>query len=154
LRRQRFLVWHTAKPARSQQTTLVFPRRRGTTPHRDRHETTQRLAGAAARRLGGTSTGMPSATRAACMAPSPSVGWAWMEPAISSRVASKFSGSTPSGIRLNDDMPLFGDEIARMEYERPIQDAAAIAAQPRVRALNGSNRSYFCGAYLRHGFHE
>jgi len=29
-----------------------------------------------------------------------------------------------------------------------------VAAQARHRELNGANRTYFCGAYWRSGFHE
>lgn len=54
---------------------------------------------------------------------------------------------------------LNGDDIgapvhARMTYAHPILDGAAIAAQPRVAALNGTRHTYFCGAHLRYGFHE
>ncbi|MFN7977762.1 MAG: FAD-dependent oxidoreductase [Vicinamibacterales bacterium] len=54
---------------------------------------------------------------------------------------------------------LNGDEIgapvhARMTYAHPILDRAAIDAQPRVAALNGTRQTYFCGAHLRYGFHE
>lgn len=54
---------------------------------------------------------------------------------------------------------LNGDDIgapvyARMIYTHPILDGAALAAQPRVAALNGRDRTYFCGAHLRYGFHE
>jgi predicted NAD/FAD-binding protein len=29
-----------------------------------------------------------------------------------------------------------------------------VAAQQRQHEINGVNRSYFCGAYWRYGFHE
>lgn len=47
-----------------------------------------------------------------------------------------------------------GPVYARMTYTHPILDAAAVAAQPAVAALNGQRRTYFCGAHLRYGFHE
>ena len=43
---------------------------------------------------------------------------------------------------------------AQMRYTHPILDGAALAAQPRVAALNGQRRTYYCGAHLRYGFHE
>ena len=33
-------------------------------------------------------------------------------------------------------------------------DLAAIAAQQRVRELQGVSRTWFCGAWTRYGFHE
>jgi len=42
----------------------------------------------------------------------------------------------------------------RHEFDHPVFDTAAIAAQPRVQALQGKRRTWFCGAHLRHGFHE
>jgi predicted NAD/FAD-binding protein len=32
--------------------------------------------------------------------------------------------------------------------------ARALAAQEKVRAMNGANSTWFTGAWLRHGFHE
>lgn len=40
------------------------------------------------------------------------------------------------------------------EFDHPLFDTAAIAAQPKVQALQGVRRTWFCGAHLRHGFHE
>jgi predicted NAD/FAD-binding protein len=39
-------------------------------------------------------------------------------------------------------------------YHHPVYLPHGVAAQRRHRELNGSERSYFCGAYWRYGFHE
>jgi predicted NAD/FAD-binding protein len=44
--------------------------------------------------------------------------------------------------------------IARLDYEHPVFDLGAVAAQARHRELNGSRNVYFCGAYWGNGFHE
>ena len=36
----------------------------------------------------------------------------------------------------------------------PVYDLDALAAQDAVRAMNGTNNTWFCGAWMRHGFHE
>lgn len=43
---------------------------------------------------------------------------------------------------------------AAFDYAHPVFDAAAIAAQQRLPALQGQRRSWFCGAWTRYGFHE
>lgn len=43
---------------------------------------------------------------------------------------------------------------ARMTYAHPVLDQPALDAQRAVTALNGENRTYFCGAHLGYGFHE
>ena len=40
------------------------------------------------------------------------------------------------------------------EFAHPVFDKAAIRAQRALRAMQGQNRTWFVGAYLRHGFHE
>ena len=40
------------------------------------------------------------------------------------------------------------------DYAHPVFDAAAIAAQQRVPALQGEANTWFCGAWTRYGFHE
>ena len=40
------------------------------------------------------------------------------------------------------------------EFDHPMFDAAAIAAQAQVTAAQGRNRTWFAGAHLGHGFHE
>jgi len=44
--------------------------------------------------------------------------------------------------------------IKRLSYDHPVFTPAGIAAQQRQGDINGVNRSYFCGAYWRNGFHE
>jgi len=44
--------------------------------------------------------------------------------------------------------------IKRINYEHPVYDAKAIAAQKRHAEVNGVNRTYYCGAYWGYGFHE
>ncbi|MEO6301154.1 MAG: FAD-dependent oxidoreductase [Paracoccaceae bacterium] len=39
-------------------------------------------------------------------------------------------------------------------FRHPVYDQAAIAAQGAIRAMNGQSSTWFCGAWLRHGFHE
>jgi predicted NAD/FAD-binding protein len=40
------------------------------------------------------------------------------------------------------------------EFDHPMFDAAAMAAQAHVAALQGRHRTWFAGAHLGHGFHE
>ena len=40
------------------------------------------------------------------------------------------------------------------DYAHPVFDAAAIAAQQRLPALQGNGHLWFCGAWTRYGFHE
>ena len=44
--------------------------------------------------------------------------------------------------------------LRRIEYHHPVYSREALAAQKRFHEINGRNRSYFCGAYWGHGFHE
>ena len=41
-----------------------------------------------------------------------------------------------------------------MEYEHPVFDEEAVAAQTFIRQNQGRRRIWFCGAYLGYGFHE
>ena len=58
-------------------------------------------------------------------------------------------------VTLNRDAPI-RDELIYDEatFRQPVYDAAAIAAQDTVRAINGQNRTWFCGAWMKNGFHE
>ena len=44
--------------------------------------------------------------------------------------------------------------LRSFEYAHPVYTPAGVAAQARHRELNGVQRTYFCGAYWRSGFHE
>ena len=44
--------------------------------------------------------------------------------------------------------------IERFDYDHPILNSEAVAVQQRHGEVNGVNRTYFCGAYWRFGFHE
>ena len=57
-------------------------------------------------------------------------------------------------VTLNDDTAIEpGRVIRRVHYEHPIFSLDSVAAQARQREIN-VNRTFFCGAYWRHGFHE
>lgn len=43
---------------------------------------------------------------------------------------------------------------ARMDYEHPLLDSAAVAAQQQLWSLQGKRRTWFCGAHFGAGFHE
>ena len=58
-------------------------------------------------------------------------------------------------VTLNNDSAI--DEsriIKRMRYHHPVYTPTGMAAQQRQKEINGTNRTYFCGAYWRYGFHE
>lgn len=44
--------------------------------------------------------------------------------------------------------------LARMRYEHPVHDPAAVAAQQRKHEIQGRRRTWFAGAYWGWGFHE
>lgn len=63
--------------------------------------------------------------------------------------------STQFCVTLNNDSAIDESRILkRMHYQHPVYTPAGIAAQQQQNAINGINRTYFCGAYWRNGFHE
>ena len=57
-------------------------------------------------------------------------------------------------VTLNNDQDIDPDKIIRrVQYEHPVLTVEAVAAQRRQAELN-CDRTYFCGAYWRNGFHE
>jgi predicted NAD/FAD-binding protein len=62
---------------------------------------------------------------------------------------------TPVVVSLNPVRPPRPDTVlGEFDYTHPVFDQAAIDAQKRVPALQGSARTWFCGAWTRYGFHE
>ena len=58
-------------------------------------------------------------------------------------------------VTLNSNRPikdeLIWDEVT---LRHPVYDLAAIAAQEAAASMNGTNRTWFCGAWMKNGFHE
>lgn len=50
--------------------------------------------------------------------------------------------------------PASSKTIQSFDYEHPIFDQKALDAQQKLWALQGTNRTWFCGAYFGYGFHE
>ena len=63
--------------------------------------------------------------------------------------------TTPLLVTLNQDDVIDPERvIARMDYEHPVLGPATVAAQRRRGEINGTRRTWFCGAYWGYGFHE
>lgn len=63
--------------------------------------------------------------------------------------------SDPLFVTLNSRAPI--DEALIYDtavFRHPVYDLAALAAQGAVRAMNGQNNTWFCGAWMKNGFHE
>jgi len=57
-------------------------------------------------------------------------------------------------VTLNDDSAIDpASVIRRVQYEHPVFTISALMAQARQAELN-AHRTFYCGAYWRHGFHE
>lgn len=58
-------------------------------------------------------------------------------------------------VTLNRTADIAPDKIIkRLNYDHPLYTPAGVAAQQRQHEVNGVNRTYYCGAYWRYGFHE
>jgi len=63
--------------------------------------------------------------------------------------------SDPLFVTLNSRAPIDESLIYdTAEFRHPVYDLAALAAQGTVRAMNGQNKTWFCGAWMKNGFHE
>ena len=61
----------------------------------------------------------------------------------------------PVCVTLNDDGTVREDKILkRMVYHHPVFTTDALRAQGRRAEISGVDRTWFCGAYWRYGFHE
>lgn len=59
----------------------------------------------------------------------------------------------PCSVTLNPDRTPTG-VLRELSYAHPTLTADAVAAQAGLLARNGTRRTWFAGAHLRHGFHE
>lgn len=58
-------------------------------------------------------------------------------------------------VTLNNSEAIDPDKVIKhMVYDHPVFTTEGVAAQARQGEINGVNRTYFVGAYWRHGFHE
>ena len=63
--------------------------------------------------------------------------------------------SDPIFLSLNSPFDIRPETIYdETDFRHPVFDAAAIRAQKLLPEIQGQNRTYFCGAYTRWGFHE
>jgi predicted NAD/FAD-binding protein len=61
----------------------------------------------------------------------------------------------PVVVSLNPVKPIDPRHIhAEFDYAHPVFDLAALHAQGQIPALQGQQRTYFCGAWTGYGFHE
>jgi predicted NAD/FAD-binding protein len=61
----------------------------------------------------------------------------------------------PLFVSLNPATAVAEDKIYdQTSFRHPVFDRAALKAQGDLRGMQGQNRSWFAGAYTRHGFHE
>jgi hypothetical protein len=63
--------------------------------------------------------------------------------------------SDPLFVTLNSRAPIDDALIYdSATFRHPVYDLAALAAQGTIRAMNGDNSTWFCGAWMKNGFHE
>lgn len=63
--------------------------------------------------------------------------------------------SHPLFVTLNPHIaPREDSVLRRFSYQHPLFDKAAMEAQRNMWAVQGSNRTWFCGSYFGYGFHE
>lgn len=62
---------------------------------------------------------------------------------------------TPVIVTLNPLQPPRAETVLRrMSYAHPVFDTAAVEAQRRLPIIQGRRRTWYCGAWTGHGFHE
>ncbi|WP_434063232.1 NAD(P)/FAD-dependent oxidoreductase [Gemmobacter denitrificans] len=61
----------------------------------------------------------------------------------------------PLFVTLNATRPIRDDLIHDVTtFRHPVYDLGALQAQGLIRAMNGTRNTWFCGAWMRNGFHE
>ncbi len=91
--------------------------------------------------------------------------WVYLSNAVSSGTTISLSywmnslqglaGKEDYFVTLNPDKrPLEGCIVDEYVFEHPVFDQKAICAQQKIKLIQGQLNTYYCGAYLRYGFHE
>jgi predicted NAD/FAD-binding protein len=63
--------------------------------------------------------------------------------------------SDPMFVTLNGARPIREDLIYdEASFSHPVYTREALAAQGLIRSINGANNTWFCGAWMKNGFHE
>ena len=61
----------------------------------------------------------------------------------------------PLFVSLNPNRPIRDELVHEVRtFRHPVYDLAALQAQQALRQANGTANTWFCGAWMRHGFHE
>ena len=61
----------------------------------------------------------------------------------------------PMFVTLNANRPIAAEKIYdSVTFRHPVFDNAALEGQRQLQALNGQSSTWFCGAWMRNGFHE
>lgn len=61
----------------------------------------------------------------------------------------------PVMVSLNPLRPIASEQVlGEFDYDHPVFDSAAIAAQRQLADLQGQQHTWFCGAWTGYGFHE
>ncbi len=64
-------------------------------------------------------------------------------------------GDTEYLVTLNSQQPIREELILdRADFRHPVFDGPALAAQEAIRGFNGAQNTWFCGAWMKNGFHE
>ncbi len=70
-------------------------------------------------------------------------------------ILQRLDAPTPFLVTLNRTEAIDPDRIIkRISYHHPLYTPASVAAQARHREIDGAHATYYCGAWLRNGFHE
>jgi predicted NAD/FAD-binding protein len=61
----------------------------------------------------------------------------------------------PLFVTLNSNRPIREELIHdTVTFQHPVYDVAALQGQDAIRQMNGTNHTWFCGAWMKNGFHE
>jgi len=70
-------------------------------------------------------------------------------------ILQRLDAPTPFLVTLNHTAAIDPERIIkRITYHHPLYTTASVAAQARHREIDGVRATYYCGAWLRNGFHE